>query len=240
MMHAGRKEGHCAPLFYFAAAVALSAGACSAQTVDVAELEACAALDAAAAKLACYEALTATPSQVPAAAAAPEPAAPPAGDTPFAAPTVAAPKPMATMDAAIPAATATVTARPAPADAAASAADPEPAAAPVDVDPPEARATVAPTHVPVVSGAERPGRSRSSDGEANGPVTATVTRVTRDHRDRLEFHLADGQVWRQTEPRRFPYPKGRDFDVVITQGMMGDYRLRVDGAGPMVRIRQVE
>lgn len=72
------------------------------------------------------------------------------------------------------------------------------------------------------------------------PVTAVVNEVTQSGSGRLYFHFSNGQVWRQIEPRRFRYPKNQEFEVTVSQGMMGDYRLRVGGKGPMVRIRRVE
>lgn len=80
----------------------------------------------------------------------------------------------------------------------------------------------------------------ASTEELPEQLTATVVDVTRGRFDVLYFHLANGEVWRQTEARRFRYPKEGDFDVTITTGMMGDYRLRVEGSGPMTRIRRVE
>ena len=70
--------------------------------------------------------------------------------------------------------------------------------------------------------------------------TATVARVTRERNGLLYFHFANGQVWRQAEARRFQYPKQGNFDVTITTGMLGDYRLRLAEGKPMTRIRRVE
>ena len=76
--------------------------------------------------------------------------------------------------------------------------------------------------------------------EEEAVFQATVTEVTTAGYKTLYFHLANGQVWRQIEPRRFSYPKNGDFDVNITRGMMGDYRLRIGDKGRMVAIRRVE
>jgi len=73
-------------------------------------------------------------------------------------------------------------------------------------------------------------------------LVATVTEVTQGRNRALKFSLANGQVWRQIEPRYFPYPKTGEFDVTISTGMMGEYRLRVGkigDSGRMVRIRRV-
>lgn len=100
-----------------------------------------------------------------------------------------------------------------------------------------AQAAAEPAPIPDELGAEQLPKPIE---EPTGPTAATVIKVTRDYRNRLDFHLANGHVWRQIEPRRFRYPQDREFDVVISQGLMGEYRLRVDGKGPMVRIRRVK
>lgn len=69
---------------------------------------------------------------------------------------------------------------------------------------------------------------------------ATVTEVTRGRNKILYFHFDNGQVWRQMEPRHFQYPKNGEFEINITRGMMGDYRLRIGDNGRMVRIRRVQ
>ena len=71
-------------------------------------------------------------------------------------------------------------------------------------------------------------------------IRATVTEVSTGYNKILYFHLANGDVWRQIEARHLQYPKGRDFEISITQGMMGEYRLRIGGDGRMVKIRRVK
>ena len=71
-------------------------------------------------------------------------------------------------------------------------------------------------------------------------IKATVTEVTRGRNNILYFHLANGHVWRQIEPRYVPYPKQAEFEIDITRGMMGEYRLRIEEDGRMVRIRRVK
>jgi hypothetical protein len=71
-------------------------------------------------------------------------------------------------------------------------------------------------------------------------ITATVVSVTRSYNRSLNFHLDNGQVWRQIEPRHFLYPKGRDFEVNISRGVMGGYRLRTSENSRMVRIRRIK
>lgn len=71
-------------------------------------------------------------------------------------------------------------------------------------------------------------------------LTATVSEVTIDRARRLVFTFANGQVWRQLEPRRFQYPRSEPFKVVISRGVLGDYQLRVGGEGRMTRIKRVK
>ena len=71
-------------------------------------------------------------------------------------------------------------------------------------------------------------------------VIATVNEVTRGNYDILYFHFANGQVWRQSEKRHFPYPRDGAFEVEIDTGMMGDYQMRIGGEGRMTRIKRVE
>lgn len=70
-------------------------------------------------------------------------------------------------------------------------------------------------------------------------VHATVVDVTKARYGELIFHLDNGQVWRQQEKRHFPYPRNEAFDVTISTGMMGEYRLQVEGAGRRATIRRV-
>ncbi|MDG2376425.1 MAG: hypothetical protein P8M18_08750 [Woeseiaceae bacterium] len=71
-------------------------------------------------------------------------------------------------------------------------------------------------------------------------LRVTVVEVSKGRHDHLYFELDNGQVWRQNEARHFPYPKDVEFDVNITRGMMGDYRMRIGDNGRMVRIRRVK
>jgi len=71
-------------------------------------------------------------------------------------------------------------------------------------------------------------------------IIATVMDVTMGRNRLLYFHFENGQVWRQTEVRHFPYPRDQAFEVEIDNGMMGDYQMRVGGEGRMTRIKRVE
>jgi hypothetical protein len=201
--------------------------ALAAQEVSQADLARCAGLDEAAEKLACFEALAESPqSREAEPTTAEEPLAPAAAPAPV------LPEPADTA----PAATQEAAAEPPPVATAA----PVAAAPPADPARPPDAAEV-PVAMPDDLGAEYL-EERQSDGEESpSTITATVTSVSVEGRlDTLYFHFANGQVWRQLEPRRFRYPKNEAFDVIISRGMMGDYRLRIDEDSPMTRIQRVE
>ena len=192
------------------------------QTVDIAELDRCRQLDSEADRLACFESLIPVDEPPAGTAAAPE-ASQPDGNVPDA-----------------------------PADSGAagqtsSGTTAVEAAAPAAAATAESGATGAPDGAPGMPATEERaddefGREHIGGADESVPpaLTATVVSVTRTWDDALVFHLDNGQVWRQIEPRRYPYPRNREFDVEITQGMMGEYRLRVGGEGRMVKVRRVE
>lgn len=71
-------------------------------------------------------------------------------------------------------------------------------------------------------------------------IGAMVTEVSEGPRGNLLFHLENGQVWRQNEARYVPLPANAPFAVQISRGLFGEYRLRVEGEGRLVRIRRVQ
>lgn len=227
----------------------LAAGSLTAQTVDMSALEACADLETPELKLACYEAIAATgttPDEP-----APEPAATVIEET---APVVEAivteeRAPLADamiVEEATPVVDTTVVEEIAPVRA-----DPGPGEA---SDEATSRSEVADREAPVpeavvaaeaVTPADDFGQEQLETPQPAGEklLLTTVTEVSKGYNDALYFHLANGQVWRQIEPRYFSYPKGDEFDVTISQGMMGEYRLRIgqsETQGRMVRIRRVK
>lgn len=64
----------------------------------------------------------------------------------------------------------------------------------------------------------------------------TVNQVVRDGERRQIFYMSDGQVWREIEPGRIRFPKNQHFEVLVNQGRMGDYRLRLEGKGSRTRV----
>ena len=146
---------------------------------------------------------------------------------------------LAELDAAEPPATPPPT-EPALSESKASPAPPAPAAAAVD-DASAAPATTLAAPAPE-DRADDFGREYLEDEneEEADTLTATVDEVTIDRTKRLVFRFANGQVWRQLEPRRFQYPRREAFEVVISRGVLGDYQLRVGGEGRMTRIKRVK
>lgn len=71
-------------------------------------------------------------------------------------------------------------------------------------------------------------------------VKARVMSVEKRRNRLLYFAFDNGQVWRQMESGYFPYPREGEFDVTIRQGVMGDYQLRAEDRGRMLRIVRVK
>lgn len=254
MSKARRTEGPCAPLFYCVlVAAAWSSAPAWSQSVDLVDLEACAALPADDQKIACINAIIAaerdestqavpdaqTPANPSAPAAAEAPVASseavagavPAAEPARAGPAIALPAPTATRAAVIPVA-AVPADEPAPSP-------PAPVAAP-RADIAQSAASSTPAPVDEASAAFGSEQLQQADDRRPEFVENTVVDVSRANNKALIFHMADGQVWRQIEPRRYPYPKNGEFAVTISQGMMGEYRMRIGNNGRMVRIRRIK
>lgn len=252
MTKARRSEGPCAPLFYSAAAMLLLFGKIStAQTVDLSTLELCASLETPEFKLACFEALIATgrtpAAEVPevdvaggaeSAPVATEPEVPVAV-TPENAPAAVEPE----VAVAVTRENASAAIEP---EVAAVAGAPENAPDAIETEPDTADIQVATETTAMVSGTPSDndfGREQltAPDQEQKKEVIkAMVVDVTQGYNKLLYFHLANGHVWRQIEVRRFQYPKSGEFEINISRGMMGEYRMRIGDKGQMVRIRRVE
>ena len=222
MSKARRTEGPRAPLFFSAASVfmLLSATPASSQSVDVSALELCAGLATPELKIACFEAIIASSETAPVLEAG-------AIESPV------ADQPVARADA-VP--------------EVAPAVDTTPAAAPAIAVTPTSIPNVAATSTTAAAvvadtefGQEKLDHPEKKEEEKENEIfRATVTDVTEGHNSVLYFHLDNGHVWRQLEARHLQYPKNGEFDINITRGMMGDYRLRIGENGKMVRIRRVE
>lgn len=204
MAVARRTEGPRAPLFFATTGVvALAAllGPVSAlsQTVEVATLEQCVAMETEELKLRCFEAIIASSTS---------------GEDE---------KPQEQESRAQPPASASVT----------------PAVAATIDDAADEVAAVTPP-VDQAFGQEHLARQEKGQQARGASLRATVIEVSRGRRDYLYFHLDDGQVWRQIEARHYAYPKDGEFEVNISRGMMGEYRMRIGDNGRMVRIRRVK
>ncbi len=114
----------------------------------------------------------------------------------------------------------------------------------MSVAPKPSAATVATTPEPVANsqlGEEHLARPETEKKANEDEVFhATVTEVTQGHNRILYFHFDNGQVWRQIETRHLEYPRSGEFDINITRGMMGDYRMRIGDNGRMVKIRRIK
>lgn len=53
------------------------------------------------------------------------------------------------------------------------------------------------------------------------------------------FHLANGQVWRQSQPGRL-YHKATNPKVIIKKAAFGSYRLKVEGANARVYVKRIK
>ena len=208
MHDARRTEGPLAPLFY-SVVLGLS-GVASAQTVDMAALEACSKLETEAAKLECFESIVSGAEASPPVAAEPQSSA-------------SAPAPVTVVPAAAPAAVAverrTVDAVPATVSAATN------------------EQPVADSMAADDFGREHLDQRVDEDPEI---LRARVVEVTRGNHDALVFHLDNGQVWRQVQPRYYPYPRDRQFDVTISTGFLGEYELQVEAKGRKVNVRRLK
>lgn len=225
------KEGPRAPLFFAVITILLSANLTNAQTVDVATLEVCAALETEALKLACFEAIistgrTAVSEVAPTGAASPTSAVVPKVTNVSKVPA----KIEATSQTAGSMAAPPVSAVPSAVEAATDDAKPSLAT----------DAIAASTERSVADELGREQLAKHDKEEQDEAVKATVVDVTQGYNNDLRFHLANGQIWRQIEPRHLQYPKNRDFEIEISQGMLGEYRLRIGKNGRLVRIRRTQ
>jgi len=212
MTKAKRSEGPRAPLFYSVLAFALGDLAL-AQSVDLADLEVCAGLETDVQKLACFEAIVATSGD------APQPVPQPPAEVQPEAESLAAAQPESEPRV-----------------------DVEPDSM-TDVQPePAAEAPPGPPPAPPVAASTAVLRAVESRPDEGPPavINATVVDVTKDGYGALIFHFDNGQVWGQQEKRYFSYPKNRQFDVTISEGIMGESRLQVEGAGRRLTIKRIQ
>lgn len=80
---------------------------------------------------------------------------------------------------------------------------------------------------------------KADKGESSS-FTYKVERTGENRNKLVFFYMENGQVWRQMERQRILVPKGREFDVIITQGSFGDYKLKIEGKGRQTRVKRVK
>ena len=212
-----------------------------AQPVSQQDLEACALIERSLQRLDCYEALTGRGRIMEAPVPDSRPQAPgeqpAAGEIPAAEPRVAP----------LPDSESQVVGEPVVAGAAGETPVAEPVAPESGAQPPAPPRETSPPAPPIElePAVTEFGREHLPDAEEveerpPDSIVAAVREVTEGARGNLYFHLDNGQVWRQIEARFVPYPRNEPFEVEINRGMLGEFRLRVEGRGRMVRIRRVE
>lgn len=115
---------------------------------------------------------------------------------------------------------------------------PEPATRPETVTPGKQAASPA----PVGLGSEQV-RARAQDPQA-APERQAVRIVSWAYNSdgRATFHMADGQLWRETEatPERQRLRPGREYDARIEPGKLRGYRMYVDGVRWMFKVERLK
>ncbi len=69
-------------------------------------------------------------------------------------------------------------------------------------------------------------------------LTSGIARVGKDGYGKLIFELENGQVWQQTEYKRFSAREGQT--AVIRHGSFGSYKMYIEGKSIWTRVRRVE
>ncbi len=70
-------------------------------------------------------------------------------------------------------------------------------------------------------------------------IKAKVVKVSELKRNLKIFYFDNGQIWKQSKADYISIPKNKEFDVIISKGAIGDYRLRVNGKGKMTRVKRI-
>ena len=99
----------------------------------------------------------------------------------------------------------------------------------------------APESVPAAElGAEQLKSTSEKQARANAEtVMIDLEKITYGQRRLASFHLANGQVWRQTELVRFSDGNAAR-SVEIRKGTIGGYRLRLDNQRQFMRVRRIQ
>lgn len=89
----------------------------------------------------------------------------------------------------------------------------------------------------------RPGESPPpAQPQALDSISATVKDYAYNPYGRTVIFLDNGQIWQQLEgdTDRLRFKKGAANTVVISRGALGSYNLRVNDAGPSVKVRRLK
>jgi hypothetical protein len=75
-----------------------------------------------------------------------------------------------------------------------------------------------------------------------GPVEVRIVSTTYNARGIGTFHMADGQVWRETmpAPERRRLKPDKEYDARIVRARISGYRMHVDGVRYMKTVERVE
>jgi hypothetical protein len=70
-------------------------------------------------------------------------------------------------------------------------------------------------------------------------LKSPITGVDTDAVGRLSFHLENGQVWKQTETKRFRLTEDRPM-AVIRRGALGSFKLSVEDGSRSTRVKRIK
>jgi len=86
------------------------------------------------------------------------------------------------------------------------------------------------------------GRQHAPDAATEQAATVRILTTHYNATGLGEFTLADSQVWQETErtPERLRLQPGREYAARIERGKLGGYRLYVDGANWMYKVKRLK
>lgn len=86
---------------------------------------------------------------------------------------------------------------------------------------------------------DRPGELPPIDRMAREAFSSKVVGKFSGWTGNTEFELENGMVWVQTDGTSFFIPESEDVTVVIRPGVLGTWRLNVDGYNSFTRVRRI-
>jgi hypothetical protein len=81
-------------------------------------------------------------------------------------------------------------------------------------------------------------RFSQNDAERNRQNRGQVRSCQRDQNNRFTFYFDNGQVWRQTDERRFRQPHDCQFIAEITRDVFG-YLMQIEGKKNKIRVKRI-